>query len=221
MRSLYDNDSLSVIFVNLRGFSEKIPVPIKIKSAPPPLQTQNTPPPKRGILWTWRFSCRNNGEILGAHKIGAAISGPRIADTNFTDTRILLRFGDFRERKTHKHKQICGIVPGLGGCQKLFMCFFRVIPYGGEKTHKQNPPPPKSRDNPVEFMFTCFFLYVFLSLPRDPKSAGKDGLLRGIGRQRCKVAPPPPKKAFCRLGVRLWKPLLGILGSHLVATSVY
>ena len=26
----------------------------------------------------------------GAHKIGAAISGPRIADTNFTDTGISL-----------------------------------------------------------------------------------------------------------------------------------
>ena len=37
------------------------------------------------------FSCRKNTEILGAHEIGAAISGPRIADKNFTDTRIFLR----------------------------------------------------------------------------------------------------------------------------------
>ena len=28
----------------------------------------------------------------GVHKIGAPISGPRIADTNFTDTRIFLSF---------------------------------------------------------------------------------------------------------------------------------
>ena len=28
--------------------------------------------------------------LPGAHKIGAGISGPRIADTNFTDTRIFL-----------------------------------------------------------------------------------------------------------------------------------
>ena len=43
------------------------------------------------------------------------------------------------KKKTHKHKQICGIVPGLGGCQKfVYVFFFRVIPYGGEKTHKQN-----------------------------------------------------------------------------------
>ena len=41
----------------------------------------------------WRFSCRENTEILGAHRIGAAISGPRIADKNFTDTRIFLKQG--------------------------------------------------------------------------------------------------------------------------------
>ena len=58
------------------------------------------------------------------------------------------------KEKTHKHNQICGIVPGLGGCQKVVYVFFlRVIPYGGEKTHKQ-PPPKKSRDNPVKILFT-------------------------------------------------------------------
>ena len=36
------------------------------------------------------FSCRKNAFFPGVHKIGAAISGPRIADTNFTDTRIFL-----------------------------------------------------------------------------------------------------------------------------------
>ena len=34
-----------------------------------------------------------NGRIFpGVHKIGAAISGPRIADKHFTDTRIFLSF---------------------------------------------------------------------------------------------------------------------------------
>ena len=42
--------------------------------------------------------------------------------------------------KTHKHEQICGIVPGLGGRQNFVYVFFRVIPYGGERTHKQNSP---------------------------------------------------------------------------------
>ena len=37
---------------------------------------------------------------------------------------------------------MCGIVPGLGEWQNfVYVFFFRVIPYGGEKTHiKQNPP---------------------------------------------------------------------------------
>ena len=32
-----------------------------------------------------------NAFFWGARKIGAAISGPRIADKNFTDTRIFLK----------------------------------------------------------------------------------------------------------------------------------
>ena len=68
----------------------KIPAPIKIKSAFPP--SNPTPPQKNErILWTWRFSCRKKAFFPGVHKIGAAISGPRIADKNFTDTRIFLR----------------------------------------------------------------------------------------------------------------------------------
>ena len=47
------------------------------------------PPPKTRNFMDMEFSRRKNAEILGAHKIGAAISGPRIADKNFTDTRIL------------------------------------------------------------------------------------------------------------------------------------
>ena len=35
---------------------------------------------------------RKNAFFPGVHKIGAPISGPRIADTNFTDTRIFLIF---------------------------------------------------------------------------------------------------------------------------------
>ena len=37
---------------------------------------------------------------------------------------------------------ISGIVPGLGGWQKVVYVFFRVIPCGGEKPHRQNPPHP-------------------------------------------------------------------------------
>ena len=73
----------------------------KIGTSLPPPKTQNPPPTKRGILPAWRrFSCRKNAIFPGARKIGASISGPRIADKNFTDTRISLNqhfgFGDCR-----------------------------------------------------------------------------------------------------------------------------
>ena len=65
-------------------------------------------------------------------------------------------------REKHRHKSQCPhhmfikIVQGKQKAHKqdwvgdkiLFMCFFRVIPYGGEQARKQNPP--KSQDNPVK-----------------------------------------------------------------------
>ena len=69
------------------------------------------------------------------------------------------------KKKTHKHKQIYGIVPRLGGCQKFVYVFFLFGPSPmGEKKHI-NKIPPKSRDNPAKIMFTCFFLYVFFFAP--------------------------------------------------------
>ena len=65
----------------------KIRAPIKIKSAPPPPPKNH--PPKKGNLRTW-FFLQKERIFPGVHKIGAPISGPRIADTNFTDTRIFL-----------------------------------------------------------------------------------------------------------------------------------
>ena len=71
------------------AFVRKIRAPIKIKSALPP-----PPPPKKktqkGEFYGHGFSYRKNAFFPGVHKIGAPISGPRIADTNFTDTRIFL-----------------------------------------------------------------------------------------------------------------------------------
>ena len=63
-----------------------------------------------------------------------------------------------RERKTHKHKQSCGIVPGLVGCQKLVYVFFsRVIP-----SHKPNPPK-NPRTIPGKFCLSVFFFMFFRS----------------------------------------------------------
>ena len=66
----------------------KIRAPIKIKFGTPP-------PQKRGILRTW-FFLQKERIFPGVHKIGAPISGPRIADTNFTDTRIFLNLAIIR-----------------------------------------------------------------------------------------------------------------------------
>ena len=71
---------------NPRAHKNKIGTP----PHPPKKNPKYPPPVKRGILWTW-FSCRTDACFPGVHKIGAAISGPRITDKNFTDTRIFLR----------------------------------------------------------------------------------------------------------------------------------
>ena len=70
-------DTLSICMVmfqkNPRAHKNKI-------GTPPPKK-----PKKRGILWTWVFLQRKS-IFPGVHKIDAPISGPRIADKNFTDT---------------------------------------------------------------------------------------------------------------------------------------
>ena len=70
---------------------------IIIKSAlrpPPPPQNPKSPPPKRGILWTW-FCLQKERIFPGAHKIGAAISGPRIAGRKFYGHEDLSEIGIF------------------------------------------------------------------------------------------------------------------------------
>ena len=54
----------------------------------------------------------------------------------------------FPERKTHKHKQIRGIVPGLGGWQKAYLC---VCFQYGEKEQVNKPPPPNPGTIPLKF----------------------------------------------------------------------
>ena len=64
------------------------------------------------------------------------------------------------KEKTHKHKQICGIVPGLGGRQYFVYACFSGQSLWGRKTHKQSPPP-------------CFIR----SQPRTPKNKSKEAYL--------------------------------------------
>ena len=76
---------------------QKNPRAHKNKIGTPP--TPKTPPPqKRGILRTW-FFLQKERIFPGVHKIGAPISGPRIADTNFTDTRIFLKIAFVTTKK--------------------------------------------------------------------------------------------------------------------------
>ena len=56
-------------------------------------------------------------------------------------------------------KQIWIIALGLGG-KNLLMCFFGVIPDGGENTTKSTENPGQSRNKKL-----CFFLVCFCSLP--------------------------------------------------------
>ena len=59
-------------------------------SPPPPSNPKSPPPQNEEFYGHGGFSCRKKAFLPGVHKIGAAISGPRIADTNFMDTRIFL-----------------------------------------------------------------------------------------------------------------------------------
>ena len=64
---------------------------------------------------------------------------------------------------THKHQQICGIVPGLGGRQTLVMCFFGGGPsLWGEKHINKIPQKilGQSREN---YVYVCFSFCVFRS----------------------------------------------------------
>ena len=74
----------------------KIRAPTKNKigtSPPPPLKPKIPPPLKRGILWTWVFPAEER-IFPGVRKIDAPISGPRIADRNFMDTKRIFLITD-------------------------------------------------------------------------------------------------------------------------------
>ena len=80
-------------------FVGKIPTPVKIKLAlpPPPSKKAQNPPQKEEFYGQGGFSSRKNQKMPGAHKIGAAISGPRITGGNFMDTTLFLTLGDHRD----------------------------------------------------------------------------------------------------------------------------
>ena len=72
----------------------------------------------------------------------------------------------FRESKKHRNiNKVAGLSRDWVGAKNLFMCFlFRSFLMGEKKHINKIPPkiPGQSRENFV----TCFYFYVFFSLPR-------------------------------------------------------
>ena len=67
------------------------------------------------------------------------------------------------KEKTHKHKQICGIVPGLDGCQKVVYVFFFGSFLMGEKKHINKIPPKIPGQSRENFVYVSFSLCVFVA----------------------------------------------------------
>ena len=84
-------------------------------------------------------------------------------------------------------KQICGIVPGLGGCQNFVYVFFGGHSLWGRKTHKRSPPQIPGTI-PWNFCL-CVFLYVFFfrSQVLVPRNEPEKGNLRKLHRNNLKV----------------------------------
>ena len=101
--------------------------------------------------------------------------GPHRTESNqIAGLQRFCRLSRSGKEKTHKHKQICGIVPGLGGCAKqLFMClcfFFSFLM--GEKKHINRIPPKIPGQSREHFVYVFFSLCVFFCFA--PSRSGGD-----------------------------------------------
>ena len=115
----------------------------KIGTPPPP-----NPPPKKEEFYGHGFSCRKNALFPGVHKIGAAISGPRIADTNFTDTGIFLNTPNLSHFATR------------GKLSSDFPETFGEFSSRTPDSSRRQPQPSRV------FRFSCFIVVAFVSSDR-------------------------------------------------------
>ena len=77
----------------------------------------------------------------------------------------LRNFKQSGDKKTNKHKQLCGIVPEMRGGQLVYVFSFFLgkrehinkIPRKSQK--KAGTVPGQSLDNPVRIMFMCFLVF--------------------------------------------------------------
>ena len=79
--------------------------------------------------------------------------------------RVFSTFSYNQGKKKHINiNKFAGLSRDWVGAKKLFMCFFRVIPYGREKHTNKVPPqiPGQSRET---FVYVFFSLCAFFSLP--------------------------------------------------------
>ena len=109
----------------------KIPAPIKIKLAlpnpPPHKKNPKYPDLKRGILWAWGFSCRNNQKSQTPIKLAQPFPVPKLRTKNFTNMGIVLRGGGglFEELGEGGGAQVPGGCLG-GVCNNCFFQSFQV-----------------------------------------------------------------------------------------------
>ena len=88
-------------------------------------------------------------------------------------------------KATHKHEQIWGIVPGLGECQKMFMCLLgSFILSGAARIHKQIP---QENSGTIPRRFCLCVCVCFSSVAFSLQSLGNSS--------SCQSRPNPTKNA--------------------------
>ena len=79
---------------------------------------------------------------------------------------------------------------------KICLCFWVVIPYGGEK--HVNRIPRKFWDNPAKVLFMCFSLRSFLSLSLSPQAVGFRGVRPLVAIRNWPYRPQHPENSKTR-----------------------